>query len=104
MFPSAKNEDGCVESEENVRSERIPSAKNATDPSVVCKNAGRESFGDFMSQFSQSCTKTLRQHLLQPQPKQGSRCAASLQDEGLNTNAVNRARAGADSSSLWQLF
>lgn len=70
---------------------------------LLCARTLEESFRDFMSQFSQSCTKTLRQHLLQPQPKQGGRYAASLQDEGLNTNAVIRVRGGADSPLLWQL-
>lgn len=71
---------------------------------LLCARTLEESFRDFMSQFSQSCTKTLRQHLLQPQPKQGGRYPASLQDEGLNTNAVIRVRGGADSPLLWQLF
>lgn len=45
----------------NMRSDCIPSAKNATDPSVVCENAGSEFFRTACPSFSEP-HKTQRQH------------------------------------------
>lgn len=73
--PSAENEADYVESDgnlspfflktafswRNMRSDCIPSAKNATDPSVVCENAGSEFFRTACPSFSEP-HKTQRQH------------------------------------------